>query len=327
VLCCVVQLSIGHCVESVVEQVSPPSSSIGQCAPPLSPSANPSLHLVCVCVCVCACVVDGVQSQNGILGILVKSVHRLLFTVPPSCRDTLVWLMRLSLCCRSFLSPSLCFLPVRLHGDVSRFDALHHVRCAHLHQPIINPAHPCTLHSLSCALLCCASVLQSHAVLSATSLSSTELHRAFTSSDSPIPPSGLPSPSALATAIRARLEEGIQGLTTLLDTKAYMTQDTAPGQAMTHTLTPSPHSAPHPLLSPWPSAPPLSLSQPSVKWRTRKSKGSGSTLSPAPNTEGTVNPPPLSTALMLSTVVLCCAVVWCAAVDLVECVAVDGPCS
>ena len=85
---------------------------------------------------------------------------------------------------------------VRLHSEVVRFDALRHA----------------------------------HSLLDALSLPSAELHRAFASSESAALTSGLPSPSALATGIRARLEECIQTLAALLDTKTYMTEDTAPRQ-------------------------------------------------------------------------------------------------
>jgi hypothetical protein len=92
-------------------------------------------------------------------------------------------------------------LLLRLHADIGRFDSLQHA----------------------------------YRLLDALHLPPTELHRAFASSDASATatvPSGLPSPTALATAIRARLEEGLQMLAALLDTKAYMTPDTAP---RTHT--------------------------------------------------------------------------------------------
>ena len=103
---------------------------------------------------------------------------------------------------------------VRLHADVQRFDALQHA-----------------WHTLD-----------------AMQLPSAELQRALASShDSAAPPSGLPSPSALATAMRARLEECIQTLAALLDTQQYMKEDTV---TRTQPCTAQPAPPPPPRLAP-----------------------------------------------------------------------------
>ena len=149
---------------------------------------------------------------------------------------------------------------LKLHADVSRFDALRHAR----------------------------------QLLDALSLPPTELHRAFASSEAAsasVVPSGLPSPAALATAIRVRVEECLQILAALLDTKAYMREDTAPGQrrstaalhsAPLHSCTTPPRLdplPPHPLTSHL--SPPLlsaASSQPWPMWRTLSCRGSAAVL-------------------------------------------------
>ena len=133
-------------------------------------------------------------------------------------------------------------LLVKAYADVSRFDALQHA----------------------------------DSLLLAQSLSSTELHRAFGSSEQPTPPSGLPSPAALATAIRVRLEELLHMLAALLDTKAYLKEDTAPGEQLEITRSSSqrPHDRGRSTLTTAHLCPALSSSQPWPTSLTRRCRES-----------------------------------------------------